>query len=95
MRAILIAFFLFAVFSTVPWSTAHSPDARAEPVALPGAPYGAASLIASEVIQFRMCGASAKIQGYTAKDIHGFVTLVPMADAEIVRLQADGYAYMQ
>ena len=30
------------------------------------------------------------------EDIHGFVKLVPMADAEIVRLQReDGYAYMR
>jgi len=27
--------------------------------------------------------------------IHGLVTLVPMADAEIVRLQQEGYAYMR
>lgn len=55
----------------------------------------AASLVQSGVIKFRMCGASAKIRGFKAEDIHGFVTMVPMADAEIVRLQHDGYAYMQ
>jgi intracellular sulfur oxidation DsrE/DsrF family protein len=55
----------------------------------------AASLIQSGVIQFRMCGASAKLRGFGAGDIHGFVTMVPMADAEIVRLQRAGYAYMQ
>lgn len=55
----------------------------------------AASLIQSGVIRFRMCKASAALQGFAAKDVHGFVTMVPMADAEIVRLQAEGYAYMQ
>lgn len=53
------------------------------------------SLTLSEVIEFRLCGASAKVRGYNAQDFHGFVSVVPMADAEIVRLQHDGYAYMQ
>lgn len=55
----------------------------------------ARSLIQSEVIQFRMCAASARMQGYQARDIQDFVTMVPMADAELVRLQHAGYAYMQ
>ncbi len=55
----------------------------------------ASSLTASDVIEFRMCGASARLQGFEAADIHGFVTVVPMADAEIVRLQHQGYAYMR
>lgn len=46
-------------------------------------------------IEFRMCQASARLRGFEAKDIHGFVTMVPMADAEIVRLQKAGYAYMR
>ena len=46
-------------------------------------------------IEFRMCHASARLRGFEAKDIHGFVTMVPMADAEIVRLQNAGYAYMR
>ena len=55
----------------------------------------AASLTQSGVVQFRMCAASAKMQGFSAKDVHGFVTMVPMADAEIIRLQHEGYAYMR
>ncbi|MCJ7764833.1 MAG: DsrE family protein [Thiovulaceae bacterium] len=48
------------------------------------------------VIEFRMCQAAAKAMHYTAKDIHGFITMVPMADAEIVRLQKEeDYAYMR
>lgn len=46
-------------------------------------------------IEFRMCHASARLQGFRATDIHGFVSMVPMADAEIVRLQQAGFAYMQ
>lgn len=32
---------------------------------------------------------------YRPSDVHGFVQMVPMADAEIVRLQKEGYAYMR
>ena len=49
----------------------------------------------NEVIEFRMCQKSAEIQGFNPADIHGFVSMVPMADAEIVRLQQEGYAYMR
>jgi intracellular sulfur oxidation DsrE/DsrF family protein len=46
-------------------------------------------------IEFRMCLASARLLGLKPADIHGFVTMVPMADTEIVRLQQEGYAYMR
>lgn len=56
----------------------------------------AQSLTVGGVIKIRMCRIAAKAQGYEPKDIHGFVEMVPMADAEIVRLQRDeGYAYMR
>ncbi len=55
----------------------------------------AQSLTAAEIIQFRLCRASARLQGFTESDFHGFVTVVPMADAEIVQLQRDGYAYLR
>ena len=56
----------------------------------------AQSLTVGETIEFRMCGAAARQRGLEAEDIHGFVIVVPMADAEIVRLQQeDGYAYMR
>jgi intracellular sulfur oxidation DsrE/DsrF family protein len=32
---------------------------------------------------------------YAPKDIHGFVSMVPMGDAEIIRLQQQGYGYMR
>jgi intracellular sulfur oxidation DsrE/DsrF family protein len=54
----------------------------------------AQGLAMGEVIQFRLCQASAKMQGYARKDFEDFIKLVPMADAEIVRLQHDGYAYL-
>lgn len=56
----------------------------------------ARSLSLSGPIHFRMCRVAARERGYDLKDIHGFVTMVPMADAEIVRLQQEeGYVYMQ
>ena len=54
----------------------------------------ARDLAMGEVIQFRLCQASATMQGYGHDDFEGFIKLVPMADAEIVRLQYDGYAYL-
>lgn len=55
----------------------------------------AQSLTQSGMIEFRMCRAAAAILGYRPADIHGFVKMVPMADAEIIRLQREGYAYMR
>lgn len=55
----------------------------------------AQSLTVGTSIEFRMCRAAAKVMKYEPKDIHGFVKMVPMADAEIVRLQRENYAYMQ
>ena len=55
----------------------------------------ARSLSMGEVIQFRVCKASASMQGYKKADIQDFVSMVPMADAEIVRLQHEGYAYLR
>lgn len=56
----------------------------------------ARSLSVGGVIKFHMCKIAAKGHGYDPQDIHGFVDLVPMADAEIVRLQnEEGYAYMR
>lgn len=47
------------------------------------------------IVEFRMCKAAAKLRGLQARDIHGFVTMVPMAEAEIARLQQEeGFAYL-
>lgn len=56
----------------------------------------AQSLTVAGPVEFRMCQVAAKGHGLEAGDIHGFVKVVPMADAEIVRLQREeGYAYMR
>jgi uncharacterized protein len=56
----------------------------------------AQSLSLGDVVEFRMCMAAARLQGFKPEDIHGFVKMVPMADAEIVRLQQEeGFAYMR
>ncbi|MCK9532376.1 MAG: DsrE family protein [Gammaproteobacteria bacterium] len=55
----------------------------------------AQSLTVGNIVEFRMCRASAKSMGVASTDVHGFVTMVPMADAEIVELNRDGYVYMK
>ncbi|WP_018862754.1 DsrE family protein [Thioalkalivibrio sp. ALJ3] len=55
----------------------------------------AKSLTEGGVVEFRMCEASARLRGIEHEEIHGFVNLVPMADAEIVELQHEGYLLMQ
>ncbi|MDO9467046.1 MAG: DsrE family protein [Thiobacillus sp.] len=56
----------------------------------------AQSLSVGNVVEYRMCRAAAHLQGLKPEDIHGFVKTVPMADAEIVRLQQEeGFAYMK
>jgi hypothetical protein len=56
----------------------------------------AQSLVAGEVLKMRMCKLAAEGQGYKPNDIHGFIKIVPMGDAEIVRLQnEEHHAYMQ
>ena len=56
----------------------------------------AQSLVESEALTIKMCKIAAEGQGFKPKDIHGFVEMVPMGDAEIVRLQyEEGHAYMQ
>ena len=56
----------------------------------------AQSLSVGGVVEYRLCRAAAQLQGFKPEDIHGFVKMVPMADAEIVRLQQEeGFAYMR
>ncbi len=56
----------------------------------------ARSLTVAGPIEFRMCRVAAEGHGFKPEDIHGFVKVVPMADAEIIRLQQEeGYAYMR
>lgn len=56
----------------------------------------AQSLTVGGTIKFRMCQVAARGHGFAPGDIHAFVEIVPMADAEIVRLQREeDYAYMR
>ncbi len=56
----------------------------------------ARSLTVGGTIDIRMCQQAAKAHGFEPSEIHGFVNMVPMADAEIIRLQQEeGHAYMQ
>ena len=56
----------------------------------------AQSLVESEALTIKMCKIAAQSQGYSPEDIHGFIEMIPMGDAEIIRLQhEEGYAYMQ
>lgn len=54
------------------------------------------SLSVGNVVEFRMCKAAARLRGFEPRDIHGYIQMVPMADAEIVRLQQEeGFAYLR
>lgn len=56
----------------------------------------AQGLVASEAITIKMCKIAAQSQGYSPENIHGFIEIVPMGDAEIIRLQyEEAHAYMQ
>ena len=56
----------------------------------------AQSLVESEALTIKMCKIAAQSQGFAAEDIHGFIEMVPMGDAEIIRLQYEkAHAYMQ
>jgi intracellular sulfur oxidation DsrE/DsrF family protein len=54
------------------------------------------SLAIDGIIEFRMCALAADAHGFKPEDMHGFVEMVPMGDAEIIELQQqDGYVYMR
>ena len=56
----------------------------------------AQSLVEGETLKIRMCKLAAEGHGFKPEQIHGFVKMVPMGDAEIVRLQnEEHHAYMQ
>jgi intracellular sulfur oxidation DsrE/DsrF family protein len=43
-------------------------------------------------VKFKVCGIAAEDYGYTAKDFHEFVELVPSAISELAHWQLQGYA---
>ena len=53
------------------------------------------SLGVGDTIEFRVCNVAARRRGFAADDLQSFIKVVPMADAEIVQLQFNGYAYMR
>lgn len=56
----------------------------------------AQSLTVGGIIELRMCERAAARLRLKPENIHGFIEMVPMGDAEIVRLQKEGgYAYMK
>lgn len=55
----------------------------------------AKSLVMADIIKFKVCAASAKMQDISVNQLHNFVSMVPMADAELVKLQQMGYAYLR
>ena len=56
----------------------------------------AQSLTLSGPVEFRMRRVAARGHGLEPEDINGFVKVVPMADAEIARLQQEqGHVYMR
>ncbi|MDH4189398.1 MAG: DsrE family protein [Betaproteobacteria bacterium] len=68
--------------------------ARGGPLAEKELATRAQNLALGEIIQFRLCQASASMQGFGRKDFDAFIGLVPMADAEIAQLQHKGDAYL-
>ena len=56
----------------------------------------AQSLVESEVLKIKMCRIAAQGHGFEPEDIQGFVEMIPMGDAEIIRLQnEENHAYMR
>ena len=55
----------------------------------------ARSLAMGDIIKFEVCEASARMQKISASQLHDFISMIPMADAEIIRLQQSGYAYLR
>ena len=50
--------------------------------------------LAQEGVQFKMCNNAMKAAGFSAEDMHGFVTVVPAGFPELVYWQNKGYQYV-
>lgn len=50
--------------------------------------------LAVQGVEFRMCNKALRVAGYSAEDMHGFVTVVPAGFPEIAYLQSQGYRYI-
>lgn len=50
--------------------------------------------LAQEGVRFKMCNNAMKAAGFSASDMHGFVTVVPAGFPELVYWQNQGYQYV-
>lgn len=50
--------------------------------------------LAEQGVEFRMCNNAMRAAGFSAEDMHGFITVVPAGFPEIASLQSQGYAYV-
>lgn len=49
-----------------------------------------------DTLKFRLCEAVARLRGFEPRDFHGFIEVVPMAEADSGRLQAkEGHACLR
>lgn len=50
--------------------------------------------LAEQGVEFRMCGQALRAAGFEPRDMHGFVTVVPVGFAELAVWQSRGHQYM-
>lgn len=50
--------------------------------------------LAKDGVEFKMCSNAMKAAGYSAEDMHGFITVVPAGFPEIAYWQGKGYKYV-
>ena len=50
--------------------------------------------LAKDGVEFKMCNNAMKAAGFSAEDMHGFVTIVPAGFPEIAYYQGKGYKYI-
>lgn len=50
--------------------------------------------LAEQGVEFKMCNNAMRAAGFSAEDMHGFVTIVPAGFAEIAYWQGKGYRYI-
>ena len=50
--------------------------------------------LAQDGVQFKMCNNAMKAAGFSAEDMHGFITVVPAGFPELVYWQSKGYQYV-
>lgn len=51
--------------------------------------------LAERGVQLLACNVTMKRQGIAPEDLHSFVQIIPSANAELIRRQAEGWAYIR